>query len=376
MATLYTKRHVGVLIGRFQPFHNGHLGIIEDAITAGITRIKIFVGSANRQRTLKNPFKYKERSFMIMRAMFERFDGDGSLKLVQTDDGMIVTASNSEISITVYPLNDYLYNEEKWATEFMQQVFAGLDNGDKIVLLGHKKDDSTYYLDAFPEFGSYFREQPFTVNDSVMSATDFRNAYFLAISLDAASKALEDYVPKSIAKYLMKFTGTSEYDYLVKEYEYIRKYKKAWANTPYPPIFVTSDAIVQQGNMILLVRRKNAPGKDKWAIPGGFVNVDETILDGMIRELREETGVELPERVLRGSIINTTVIDTPDRSERGRIITHVYHIKLDHKSGRLPKVTGGSDATEARWFRFDEVTAMKSELYEDHGDIIDKVLGI
>ena len=94
------------------------------------------------------------------------------------------------------------------------------------------------------------------------------------------------------------------WEYVHDEYEFIDDYNDSWSNSPYPPVFVTADALVQQGNYVLLIKRKNCPGKDTWALPGGYINQYESILDGMVRELREETGLKLPVPVIKGSIIN------------------------------------------------------------------------
>jgi bifunctional NMN adenylyltransferase/nudix hydrolase len=86
----------------------------------------------------------------------------------------------------------------------------------------------------------------------------------------------------------------------------------------------------------------------------------------MIRELREETGIKVPEPVLLGSITHNMVFDSIERSTRGRTITHAFRIDLE--STELPKVKGADDAEKAKWVPVSEV---KSELcYDDHFDIM------
>lgn len=381
MATLFTKRHVGVFIGRFQPFHNGHMAIIEDAFNVGIKRLRIFIGSANQQRTLRNPFTYQERLEMIVETLRERFSSYDirctRMKAPFDQDVEMATVGCEELGyINIYPLNDYMYNEAMWTTDVLKSTYAHIHDGDKVILLGYKKDMSSYYLDIFPEFDTHFVTEPAESAGKIMNATDFRKIFFMAPDEATAINAMEGVMPAPAGRILVSFMRSDTYTDLVEEYKYIYQYKKSWEKAPYPPIFVTADALVQQGNRILLIRRKHVPGKGLWALPGGFVNPEEPIKEGMLRELREETGVELPYKVLNGSIVSTTVVDTPGRSERGRTITHVFHIKLDAKAGALPKVSGNSDASDARWFRFDEVSSMKHLMFEDHGDIINKVLGI
>jgi bifunctional NMN adenylyltransferase/nudix hydrolase len=87
----------------------------------------------------------------------------------------------------------------------------------------------------------------------------------------------------------------------------------------------------------------------------------------MIRELREETGLKLPEKVLRGSIKSTKVFDHVDRSERGRIITVAFHITLINGEWDLPKVKGMDDAEKAQWVPLNKVSP--ETMFEDHYDI-------
>jgi bifunctional NMN adenylyltransferase/nudix hydrolase len=122
------------------------------------------------------------------------------------------------------------------------------------------------------------------------------------------------------------------------------------------------------------VQRKAAPGEGLYALPGGFLNQKERIIDGMIRELTEETRIKVPDKVLIGSIKNQHVFDHPNRSQRGRTITHAFHIELP--PGPLPKVKGSDDAKSAAWWRISDINARWDELFEDHGDIISYFVGV
>ncbi|MBR4305481.1 MAG: NUDIX hydrolase [Ruminiclostridium sp.] len=91
---------------------------------------------------------------------------------------------------------------------------------------------------------------------------------------------------------------------------------------------------------ILLIERGEHPFKNKWALPGGFVRMDETVPDAAIREVKEETGV------VPSALIYTGVYSELDRDPRGRIISNAFTCILANDE----KTTAGSDACNAGWF--------------------------
>jgi bifunctional NMN adenylyltransferase/nudix hydrolase len=101
----------------------------------------------------------------------------------------------------------------------------------------------------------------------------------------------------------------------------------------------------------------------------------ERLLDAAIRELREETLVTTTDAELRAALQGVAVFDHPQRSQRGRTITHAHHFALDPKSA-LPSVEGADDAQAARWVELSELPSMTRELFEDHFQIIDHFLSI
>lgn len=107
-------------------------------------------------------------------------------------------------------------------------------------------------------------------------------------------------------------------------------------------------AVVVCSGKILLEKRKNAPGKEKWSIPGGLVELGERAEQTVIREVWEETNltVETPELI--------DVVDNVELRENGKVKYHFviidYFVKL--KGG---KINAASDAAELSWVRFDEV---------------------
>lgn len=129
-----------------------------------------------------------------------------------------------------------------------------------------------------------------------------------------------------------------------------------------PTIMVAVDILLfgrfDSGTRILLVKRKYEPFKNKWALPGGRMEIDETLDSAALRELYEETGIK------KVPLTRLEVFDRPDRDPRRRSISLAYYAFVDSKRIR-PKA--GSDAKEVNWFDLKKLP----EMAFDHRDIID-----
>jgi len=129
----------------------------------------------------------------------------------------------------------------------------------------------------------------------------------------------------------------------------------------YPHPAVTTDIVVftvqENALKVLLIQRKYDPFKDRWALPGGFVNIDEDLEAGAARELEEETG--LKEIYLE----QLCTFGAPDRDPRERVISVAYFALVP--SDKLV-LNAGSDASDAAWF---DIGALK-RLAFDHKEII------
>ncbi|MHC4109943.1 MAG: NUDIX domain-containing protein [Planctomycetota bacterium] len=113
---------------------------------------------------------------------------------------------------------------------------------------------------------------------------------------------------------------------------------------------------------LLLVERRNEPFKGKWCLPGGFLEIDEELEDGVVRELVEETGLT----GVRLEQVHT--FGRCGRDPRGRVITVTYMgIAQEGKS----KVKAGDDAAQALWFDIDK---LPTDLAFDHNDVTKYVI--
>jgi bifunctional NMN adenylyltransferase/nudix hydrolase len=179
--------------------------------------------------------------------------------------------------------------------------------------------------------------------------------------------------PEAVAAFLKSFVLTETFARLSQEFKANRDYRASWDESPFPPIFVTADAVVTCSGHVLVVTRGGNPGKGLLALPGGFVRSNERIKDAAVRELKEETRIKVDKPVLKRAIVASEVFDYPERSERGRTVTHAFHIKLD---GKLPevKLTGADDAVKCQWMPFVEVMRRADEFFEDHIHIINNFI--
>ena len=128
----------------------------------------------------------------------------------------------------------------------------------------------------------------------------------------------------------------------------------------YPRPMLTVDVVVLAGSKtsqrVLLVQRRNPPFRGSWALPGGFVEQDEQIVEAAPRELAEETGAPVGELRLLG------VYDTPGRDPRGWTVSVVYLARVPGQA----TVTGADDAQDACWFAAEDLP----ELAFDHALIV------
>lgn len=358
--------HFTVFIGRFQPFHRGHYEVVKEALAQSDQLIMV-LGSLDRAPALQHPLSIEERTSLIWSAL--------------TDD------ERARVLFTGVPDTDY--NNIRWVLDVqaaVNKIVTMHGVGDsKITLIGHAKDNTSFYLKLFPQWGSVA-----TTKYLDLSATDIRekiyNAY--AFKLSPEEHFTEDWVRKYFVTSdhwvaFHKLLKQEKMRNLYKTWDFLDTYRNTWWKRDpktgewIVPTFNTVDAVVTLGGNILLIERGGYPGKGQWALPGGFLNPDERVAEAVIRELREETKITVPEPALRGAIDGYFLADQIDRDPRGRIISHAYHINLtsygSDPNGKLrielPKIKGSDDAKKAKWFTLQEFEGMRSVMFSDHYNI-------
>lgn len=334
-----------ILIGRFQPVHAGHVALLREALARAHHAIAI-VGSAHQARSAKNPFTWEERAAMLRNAL----------------------PAQDAARLTVLPVRD-CYDEPAWAQAVREAVARHTAPQARIGLVGHFKDASSDYLHAFPGWTLIRMERQGSID-----ATAIRDAYFGATpeTLAAALTPLAADLPPATQALLAQFARQPGYLVLQEEWQVLRRYRAAWAGAPYPPVFVTVDAVVRCQDHVLLIRRAHAPGKGLWALPGGFLEPRDTLWQSCLRELAEETACALPEATWRAALQQVAVFDHPDRSQRGRTITHAHYFALGAMP--FPPIQAGDDAAFAQWVPVTQLRTLEAQCFEDHFHILEHFL--
>jgi bifunctional NMN adenylyltransferase/nudix hydrolase len=329
-----------IFIGRFQPFHGAHLDLIREALNKADTAI-VIIGSYKKAPSPKNPWTGEEREAMMRAAL----------------------SVEENARVKVIKMRDYLYNDNLWIADLTQKVSEITEDSESIILIGHEHDKSSFYLKLFPQWKTYLLPNI----DKFPHATEIRYSYF---THDVCYK---NHLHYKTADYLEDFKKTDKFKALKAYFDYIRSDKDIWSEAPFPPVFHTVDTVVIKSGHVLCVRRGKAYGGGQIALPGGFLNADERIRTGAIRELKEETAISLSKEDLDRAIKGEHTFDHPDRSERGRTITSAFF--LDLGSGPLNKVKGSDDADKAWWMPLNEFYSREEEFFEDHWHIIQFFVG-
>jgi bifunctional NMN adenylyltransferase/nudix hydrolase len=382
-----------VFIGRFEPLHAGHVRVIQEGLDRALFMV-VLVGSANEPRTFRNPFNVAERTKVI----HETFGNNDRLIVLPLED-------------SAYNLNDWIDRthqvvEAAWAQIKAQHPAA--PDTPSISLIGHAKDASSFYLNLFPVWGSINVPQLHRMCATTIRKEVFGTKELIFPELEERERKkekwpTEEYIDRytelarenaqrflateraligeeganltlPVLDFLDGFILTDDYRQVCAEYAFVARYHFSWRHAPYAPSFITADAIVVQSGYVLMVKRNNFPGKGLWALPGGFVETDEYIFEGALRELNEETAIKVPPAVLRGHMKAKEVFDAPHRSSRGRTATHAYLFHLD--PGPLPKVKKGGmkeddESQKIAWVRLSQLR--RDQCFEDHYSIITKM---
>lgn len=211
-----------------------------------------------------------------------------------------------------------------------------------------------------------------SASDPDATASEALAALYAADDPQAELARWQDRLGPAAAPALAGWIAGPDFERIRGDWRQIAHELRVWSVVPYPVVKVTVDAVVRAAGHVLLVRRGRPPGLGLWALPGGFLEPDEPVLDAALRELHEETGLPVALPQLRAAVRGQRAYTHPRRSQRGRIITFTVFVDLD--AATPPPVQGGDDAAEARWVPVGELPALERQLHDDHFLMIDDAL--
>ncbi len=257
-----------IFITRCQPgFHDGHIDSINEAYDAGIEKIIIWVGSADKEWTKDNPFTYDERKKMIELSIKEYLPAK---------------------DIEIYPI-PHSNDSEQW---------------------------KNYILKNLPDFD-------YIISSNPMVWEGFKNAnkkfFQTSVTTNTRASVIRNKISMWDYQYLYQVLSQNVVEYLknIKAFERLRDIFKDERVTPN---IVTDVIFVDQNWKLILIQRTNEP---KWiALPWGFVNYGESTEQACIRKAKEETGADI--KIIR----LVWIYDNLARDPRDHNISAVYLWKL------------------------------------------------
>jgi bifunctional NMN adenylyltransferase/nudix hydrolase len=334
-------RALAVCIGHFRIPSRSDVACLQKALSLG-ERCVLLVGSARRARSIRNPFTAEERAEMLLQAL--------------------PAADRARVQ---------WHGVREWWDDDLNRKDAvravGRVDVANLVVVRQKDEEDGERLPLPAGWAAAACEREPQHDTALLRAMLFDSR-----TPDDAATTIAPHLPEAAGRFLSQWVHGDEYARLVRESRLIAKEKAEWSVAPYPVVLVTVDAVVKAAGHVLLVRRGNPPGQGLWACPGGFLTPSESVLQGAVRELVEETQLQRSQAAMRAALRGVQVFDDPRRSDRGRIVTHAHHFDLG--DGGLPEVRGGDDAAAAHWVPVSALASMQDQFVDDHFHILDRFL--
>jgi bifunctional NMN adenylyltransferase/nudix hydrolase len=333
---------------RGQGIHDQHIAHVKRAAKENDVVVIVF-GSYNARVSQRNPFSFKQRCDML----FANTRSDDELR-----QKPIIA-----VGVDNHP-NDFAWRDS--VLKAVQTEAAPHSDDHKYTLYGSNKDSTSFYLNLFPQWKLSLSE--ISVN---VDATEIRELYFKGQQTVAL---LRDHPHVSQAT-LQAMAHFNFNPLLQKEYDYYKKEAKDFANYKYPDTltFSCADSVVVVNGKVLMIRRgnPNMPGYDCIALPGGIKNRNESFFDASLRELDEETCIQVSRDTLLDSHLGCWMFDDPRRSEGIPRVTmaQLYDLSWLYEGDDKPFVAPKDDAKETMWVDIEKLYTMPN-VYDDHAKIV------
>ena len=342
---------VGFYMGRFNPIHRGHETIIWRMLSDRLDTIIIAIGGATGARTFKNPWTFAERSIMINLAF------ESVKEQMKKQNSPSFEMPKTKLRIVGIP--DYI-SDYRWEQDVRVRVQGITHEDDDVTIYGYEKDKSSYYLKMFPEWGFINVEASLALDATTVREEIYRKN---VIHDEAAAYTGEhNFVSKNVANFISGWVESDEFNVLRKEWEFINDYKRQFEGLKHKPVFVTVDALfITRRKEVILLKRKEYPGLNTLAMPGGFIDPDLTLRQSINKIVMQKLKLDIEDL----QHTRMEVIDKPDRSLRGRTLTNVFVFE-NFKREVLPD--------NADFYQIGNLGMHRQQMFEDHFMIIDHLL--
>ena len=323
-----------MVCARCQPPTRAHFAAIEQA--RGLARrVVVLVLNADDAASPANPFANATR-----RALLE--------------------VGLAGAPVTIVMLRDRRYEAARWAAAAATAVRNAAGDGALVVIADQDAASTTLPVPA---------DWQRAAGEVALAAAESAARDALLSAMGPDWTRLAAIVPPAVCHALQAIAAGPAFARIAAEAAFLVHYRQAWHAAPYAPMFVTVDNVATWRDQVLLIKRGQQPGLGQWALPGGFIDLDETLANSCLRELREETGIALDVAAIRAH----RVFDDPLRSQRGRTITHAYRFILDDLPAP-PLAVGADDAVAAAWVALADLRPER--LFDDHYFILQTLLGL
>lgn len=360
------------VIGRFQPFHYGHAAMVDHALREA-DRVVIILGDTGGPRDSKNPWTVAERTEMIQAVYKDEFKA-----------GRIVITS---VTDTPYRHADWVDAVWRASRAVIRTFFDRVPEDDyECIVVGHEKDETSSYLRDLPW---RFVQSPVTLVGSPFSigkpapidATSIRNSLY---RVGSTSNFLE-LVPKPVREWIFatRIAAAGQHSIYSEEvaldFRAVNDFNTSATSDLTrkfgPPHLHAADALVIRNKHVLLIERTGGIGAGQIALPGGFIENHEWPHEAAIRELKEETGLDISDayKSVRTPRDLTHVFAAPGRSRRGRTITHVLVHRLPHDFDTSDLRPQAGEVSRVFWRPVSELPALRERFFADHFHIINEL---
>tara|TARA_R110002073_G_scaffold309611_2_gene479935 strand:+ start:1125 stop:2141 length:1017 start_codon:yes stop_codon:yes gene_type:complete len=329
---------LSIVIGRFQPLHDGHLTLIEEARKQG-DKTLILVGSPNKLPDYKDPFSYEER---------KQFLEDSLETLDEIMDEFIIRPLNDEPS------------DDDWVANVIGEAISLEEDPTQVTIYTSKKDEA-FYRKTF-----LFPVE--TVNILDISATMIRHAWYTDTLW-----TVEEYLPPSVT---FDMADHEDFERLAAESLSVdsmalTKEEGHPFGNPMEPV---SFAVILQGSELLVGRRGAPRGRGQLGLAGGYVEKNETTLEGCMREVREEMGVDLKHMITSGHAQCLAQAVEENLGDLGTRTLGVNYLFVINPEIELEIQVDGSETTEHKWLTTKDVYEDKELLFYNHNLVVKRLL--